>query len=108
MDQKRPYLGLDDAARFIAFTIENQLFDNKLYNVLTKNFTVRDVVDTIKEFVPDLQIQLVDHKIMNQLSYEVSSARIGAKGFSFNDNLRDKIEETIHLLHPRQKAVGEA
>ena len=67
-DQKRPYLDLYDASRAIEFIIKNKIFDGQIYNILTTNATVRQVVDTIKEFVPRLEIEFVDNRIMNQLS----------------------------------------
>ncbi|RLS97961.1 MAG: SDR family NAD-dependent epimerase/dehydratase [Planctomycetota bacterium] len=97
-DQKRPYLDLFDASRAIAFIIRKDLFDGRIYNVLTHNATVRQVVDTIREFVPDLQVAFVDNKIMNQLSYEVSCERFMAEGFAFAGDLRRGIGETIGLL----------
>ena len=97
-DQKRPYLDLFDAARAIAFIISKDLFDGRIYNVLTHNATVRQVVDAIREFVPDLQVSFVDSKIMNQLSYEVSCERFMAEGFAFAGDLRRGIGETIGLL----------
>jgi UDP-glucose 4-epimerase len=97
-DQKRPYLDLFDAARAIAFIIRKDLFDGRIYNVLSHNATVRQVVDTVREFVPDLQVSFVDSKIMNQLSYEVSCERFMAEGFAFAGDLRRGIGETISLL----------
>lgn len=97
-DQKRPYLDLFDASRAIAFIIRKDLFDGRIYNVLTHNATVRQVVDSIREFVPDLQVTFVDNKIMNQLSYEVSCERFLSEGFSFAGDLRRGIGETIGLL----------
>jgi nucleoside-diphosphate-sugar epimerase len=97
-DQKRPYLDLFDAARAIAFIIRKDLFDGRIYNVLTHNVTVRQVVDSIREFVPDLQVSFVDSKIMNQLSYEVSCERFVSEGFTFAGDLRRGIGETISLL----------
>lgn len=97
-DQKRPYLDLFDASRAFAFIIRNDLFDGRIYNVLTYNATVRHVVESIREFVPDLQVNFVDSKIMNQLSYEVSCARFMAKGFTFVGDFRRGIGETIALL----------
>jgi UDP-glucose 4-epimerase len=97
-DQKRPYLDLFDAARAIAFIIRKDLFDGRIYNVLTHNATVRQVVDTVREFVPDLQVSFVDSKIMNQLSYEVLCERFMEKGFTFAGDLRRGIGETIGLL----------
>jgi len=97
-DQKRPYLDLLDASRAIAFIIKNNIFDGQIYNVLTSNTTVRQVVDTIKEFVPNLEIEFVDNQIMNQLSYEVLCQRFKSKGFVFSGNMRRGIKETIDLL----------
>ena len=98
-DQKRPYLDLFDASRAIAFIIRNDLFNGRIYNVLTHNATVRQIVDIIREFVPELQVTFVDNKIMNQLSYEVSCERFLSEGFVFAGDLRRGIGETLKLLH---------
>ena len=98
LDQKRPYLGLNDAVNCIDFFLNKELFDGGIYNVVTSNYTVKQVIDFIKCFIDDLQIDLVDNKIMNQLSYEVSTDKIESLGFVFKDNLGDEIEQTISLL----------
>jgi len=97
-DQKRPYLDLFDASRALAFIIRNDIFDGRIYNILTHNATVRQIVDTIREFVPDLKVSFVDNQIMNQLSYEVSCERFLSKGFVFAGDLRRGVGETISLL----------
>jgi len=97
-DQKRPYLDLVDAIRAIAFVIRKDLFDGRIYNVLTLNATVHDIVDCIREFVPDLQLSFVNSPIMNQLSYEVSCARFLDRGFVFSGDLRRGVGETVALL----------
>lgn len=97
-DQKRPYLDLFDAARAMAFILRNDLFDGRIYNVLTLNATVRQIVDAVREFVPDLDVTFVDSKIMNQLSYEVSCERFKSQGFAFAGDLRRGIAETISLI----------
>ena len=97
-DQKRPYLDLLDASRAIAFIIKNNIFDGQIYNVLTINATVRQVVETIKEFVPNLEIEFVNNRFMNQLSYEVICDRFKSKGFVFSGDIRRGIKETIDLL----------
>jgi len=98
LNQKRPYLGLNDAVNCIDFFLNKELFDGGIYNVVTSNYTVKQVIDFIKCFIDDLQIDLVDNKIMNQLSYEVSTDKIESLGFVFKDNLGDGIEQTISLL----------
>jgi UDP-glucose 4-epimerase len=97
-EQKRPYLDLFDASRAICHIIRNELFDGNVYNVLTMNATVHQIVDTIREFVPELEVAFVENKIMNQLSYEVSCQRFISQGFTFAGDLRKGIGETIALL----------
>lgn len=102
-EQKRPYLELGDACDAMAHIIRNELFDGRVYNVLTKNATVSQIVDVIREFKPDLEVIFVDNKIMNQLSYEVSCDRFNSLGFNFTGDLRDGIGKTMSLL---EKAGG--
>ena len=74
------------------------LFDGRVYNVLTLNATVRRIVEGIRAVVPDVELAFVDSPIMNQLSYEVSAARFGAAGFVPTGNLQRGIGDTIALL----------
>ncbi len=97
-EQKRPYLDLVDAVRAIAFVIKRDLFDGRVYNVLTLNTTVRDIVECVREFVPQVQLSFVNSPIMNQLSYEVSCERFRDRGFSFAGDIRRGIGETVALL----------
>jgi len=97
-DQKRPYLDLIDAARAVSFIIRKDLFNGRIYNVLTHNATVHQIVDTIREFVPDLKVSYIDTEIMNQLSYEVSCQRFISEGFTFVGDLRRGVGDTIGLL----------
>jgi UDP-glucose 4-epimerase len=97
LDQKRPYLGLNDAIRAIEFAIEN-CQPGEVYNVLTANHTVREIIETIKLFKPQLEIKLVDSPILNQKSYTVSNEKICNLGFQFKDDLSKEIEETTILF----------
>ncbi len=98
MNQKRPYLELGDAVRAIKFILAEDHFDNRVYNVLTDNSTVGDIVEVIRAYVPDLKVELVDSRIMNQLSYTVLCDRFRALGFRFAGSLKDGIRETVALL----------
>ncbi len=98
MDQKRPYLALSDAVRALKFIIKNEIFDNKVYNVLTTNATVSEIASAIKKFVPDLEVSYVDARIMNQLSYNVSCRKFISLGFNFEGNLEENVKETVKTI----------
>lgn len=98
LSQKRPYLDLGDAVRALRFILDKDRFDNRIYNVLTDNRTVGEIVDLIRSYVPDLRVELVDSRIMNQLSYTVLAERFRALGFRFEGSLREGIGATIALL----------
>jgi nucleoside-diphosphate-sugar epimerase len=89
---------LRDAVTAIEFIVKNNLFDQRIYNVLTENLTVNDIVDYIRKFIPNVEMKYVDTEIMNQLSYEVSCQRIKERGFEFKGDIRQDIAETIALL----------
>lgn len=97
-DQKRPYLDLSDCIRTINFILERDIFDGEIYNVLTKNFSVKDIVETIKEFIPDLKVAYVDSPIMNQLSYDIDDNKFRKLGFLPQGVLGKSIAETINKL----------
>ena len=97
-NQKRPYLDLVDAIRAIAFFVTSNQFNGKVYNVVTLNATVKEVVNSIQEFIPNLKIKFVTNKIMNQLSYEVLPAHLNEENFIFKGNLKQGLKDTISLL----------
>jgi nucleoside-diphosphate-sugar epimerase len=98
LDQKRPYLAVNDAVRALRFIVENDLFDRRVYNIVTLNATVREIVDSIRLHAPNLEVNLVESPIMNQLSYEVSSEAIGRLGLQFDGDLAQEIGASVGLL----------
>ena len=97
-NQTRPYLDIVDAVEAFKFVIKKYLFNCRVYNVLTTNSTVSNIVEIIKTYVPKLNIQYVDTEIMNQLSYCVSNNRFKTHGFKFNGSLEKGISQIIQLL----------
>lgn len=100
LDQKRPYLDLADALGVFMFVLKKRLYDGRIYNVVTTNTSVRTIVECIRKHVPDLRVEYVDQKIMNQLSYHVASERIRKAGFEFKGDLAKGIAETLRLIQP--------
>ena len=56
------------------------------------------IVEAIRKYKPDLELSFVDSKIMNQLSYEVSSKKIEKRGFRFKGDLNTEIENYFKML----------
>lgn len=98
LHQKRPYLSLDDAIGAFFFILDRRCFNGRVYNVVTENLTVNDVITWIRPHIAELSINYVDAEIMNQLSYEASSRRFRDLGFVFAGSIEKNITETISLL----------
>ena len=98
LHQKRPYLDIDDCVGAINYVIENNVFDNEIYNIVTLNSTVDQILSALKEFIPDLDIAYVDSPIMNQLSYEVSNKKSIARGMAYVGNLKHQLSYTMKKL----------
>lgn len=105
LHQMRPYLDLNDAVDAAALIINRSLYDRRVYNVLTNNVTVDDILTAISRYVPDVQINFVDTAIMNQLSYRVSNERFGKMGFVCQGDLENGIRQTIDLLKGARRWV---
>lgn len=104
MNQQRPYLDLGDAVSSLEFILKANHFTNQVYNILTENATVKEIVEMIRFHIPDLQIMYVDNPIMNQLSYSVLCDKFKALGFSFKGSLGRGIQETFMLFRNVRKS----
>jgi len=98
LHQKRPYCGLGDCVNAINFFVGNRHFNNQVYNIVTENLTVNDIVNLIKKHIPGVQISFVDSPIMNQLSYEVSNKKSQELGLIYNDKIEDSLLLTLRKL----------
>jgi UDP-glucose 4-epimerase len=94
-NQRRPYLHVDDAVAAIRFVIARRLFDNRVYNVVTANATLGDVVAAITHHVPTAEVRYVDSPLMNDLSYAVTTERLRQHGFTARGDLARGIHDTL-------------
>ena len=98
LNQYRPYLSLRDAFKVFKFCIEKDFFKNDIYNALSGNFTVNQIIKKIKKYKKNIKIKFVSSKIMNQLSYHVSQKKLNNEGLLLNSDIEKDIKETIKLL----------
>lgn len=94
-NQRRPYLSLNDLNRAIAFMINRKIPINCTYNILSDNYSVKQIVELIKKINKKTRVKKVFHEIMNQLSYNVSNKKFTDLGFKFNSNIYNEIKSTL-------------
>ncbi len=96
LNQYRPYLSIRDAFKTFDFIITNKLFDRSIYNVVSENLTVKDIIRKLN--IKNTKIKLVKTKIMNQLSYKIDNAKIKKTGLKLNNKIKDDIKNTFKVL----------
>jgi UDP-glucose 4-epimerase len=99
-NQYRPYLSLTDAIKVLIFLAKyKKNFDRGIYNVVTKNYKVKEIIQILKKHLnKKIKIKYINSKIMNQLSYKVSSQKIVKLGYKFKANISLDIKEIIKYL----------
>ncbi|HTZ42091.1 MAG TPA: SDR family oxidoreductase [Candidatus Omnitrophota bacterium] len=97
LNSKRPYLGLKDCIRAYEF-LEKNGKAGEIYNVVTKNFEMREIIDAIKKTAPAAKIEITKSPLLNQKPYHVGDNKIREIGFIPRDDLSESIAETIKLF----------
>ena len=98
LNQYRPYLSLRDAFKVFKFTIEKDLFKNDIYNALSENCTVNQILQKIKKFKKKIKVKFVYSKIMNQLSYHVDKKKLNNEGLYLKNKIINDVKDTMKLL----------
>ena len=98
LHQYRPYLSLEDAFKLFKFCIEKNFFENDIYNVVSNNFTVNQIINKIKKLKKNIKISYVSSAIMNQLSYHVDKKKLSNRGLFLNSNLDRDVADTLNLF----------
>jgi len=103
LHQYRPYLSIKDAFKLFKFCIEKDFFENDIYNVVSNNFTVNQIIKKIKKLKKNIKITYINSAIMNQLSYHVDKKKLSKRGLFLNSNLDRDIENTLNLFENIKK-----
>ena len=98
LNQYRPYLSLNDAFKVFKFCIEKDFFENQIFNALSGNYTVNQILQKIRKYKKNIKVKLVKSEIMNQLSYHVSSKKLENNGLFLKGNIDNDIKQTLKLL----------
>ena len=98
LHQYRPYLSLEDAFKLFKFCIDENFFENDIYNVVSNNFTVNQIINKIKKLKKNIKISYINSAIMNQLSYHVDKKKLSNRGLFLNSNLDRDVADTLNLF----------
>ncbi|MDC1416225.1 NAD(P)-dependent oxidoreductase [Pelagibacteraceae bacterium] len=97
--QIRPYATLEDVFKsiyiFVKYPKQNI---NTVYNIVTKNLSVKNIIDFIKER-KKIKVRYVTSKIMNNMSYMISNNKVMNIGFLPQKNLKNLIFKTLDLFN---------
>jgi nucleoside-diphosphate-sugar epimerase len=91
-------LSIRDSFKVFKFCLEKNFFENDIFNALSGNFTVNQILNKIKKIKKKINIIYVDSPIMNQLSYHVDDQKIKKKGLILKSNIDVDIKETLSLF----------
>ena len=80
------------------FCIEKNFFKKDIYNALSGNFTVNQILTKVKKFKKNIKVQFVNSPIMNQLSYHVDNKKLSAQGLRLSNKIENDIKDSINLL----------
>ena len=94
----RPYLCLKDAFKVLKFTIEKKFFKNKIYNIISENLTLDQVIKYFKKHKKKIKIKYVKSKLINQYSYKISNKKFSEEGFRLNSKIDKEIKSTLNLF----------
>jgi nucleoside-diphosphate-sugar epimerase len=96
---RRNYIHIRDVAKTFLYMLENyEKFSGEVFNVglTSANLTKQQLVEKIKEYVPDFAITYSDfYEDPDKRDYLVSNAKLEATGWLPDVSLEDGIEELI-------------
>ena len=96
MDNKpRPYLSLRDAFLVIKFTLEKNFFKNDVYNILSQNLTLKNVIRNFKRNNKKVKLQYQKSRLVNQYPYEISNKKFTLEAFKLKSKISTDISSTL-------------
>jgi nucleoside-diphosphate-sugar epimerase len=98
LHQYRPYLSIRDSFKVFKFCLEKDFFENDIFNAVSGNFTVNQILNKIKKIKKKINVVYISSPIMNQLSYHVDDQKIKNKGLILKSNIDVDIKDTLLLF----------
>ena len=94
----RPYLSLKDANKVINFIILKNFFPREIFNIVSENKTVKQILDIIKKEKFNIKVKFIKGKISQQKSFITEKNKIEQKGIRLNAKISNDIKETLKKI----------
>ena len=94
----RPYLSLKDAFKTINFILIKNFFPCEVFNILSENKTVNDILKIIRKNNYKTKIKFTKSRILNQDSYKISKKKINSYGLNLNSKIEKDIKQTLKAI----------
>jgi UDP-glucose 4-epimerase len=91
----RPYLHVGDAVKAFMLVARREDASGGIFNVVTENATLGEVISAVKEVVPSCSVQYVEPPYRQQVSYGLNYARIKSLGYEPQGSLTQGVKEVV-------------
>ena len=102
--QLKSLVSLTDVARCFKFIEEQKNINNKIFNIVNENVSIKDIAYRCKKINPEIKIVETNDEIPN-LGYTLSNKKIKKTGFKFLYNLDESLKEMIVSWKNKKKIV---
>ena len=98
MNKPRPYLSLTDAFKVLKFTIENNFFQNEIFNIVSQNLKLKKIISYLKKHKNTIKIKYEKSRLVNQYSYKVSNKKFSRRALMLKSSIFYDINSTLKML----------
>ena len=99
-EQWRPLLHVKDVAHATRYCLENNI--NGLYNLSSKNYTIKQLAEEIQKIKPNTEVAYSDIQFEDLRNYKVKNDRFLNTGFVTFININKGISEIIKLFEEKR------
>ena len=99
-EQWRPLLHVKDVTHATEYFLENNI--TGLYNLSSKNYTIKELAEEIQNIKPDTQVDYSDIKFEDLRNYKVKNDRLIGTGYNSFIDIDEGISEIIKLFEEKR------
>ena len=92
---KRTYVEITNVIDILDSWKYDKRMNGEIYNVASDNFTKTELVEKIKQFVPNLEVNYSDEEDIDKRSYFLDTTKIERLGYFCKKNLDNSLQDLI-------------